>query len=82
MRLIKMNWHDKLKVALLQKDDQKAFLLVSNLPQNLQNAPLEDKLQALELIHQTKLLLESKQLEIKTHMEQIKIAKKFLQNII
>ncbi|WP_300448552.1 hypothetical protein [uncultured Helicobacter sp.] len=77
-----MNWHDKLKVALLQKDDQKAFLLVSNLPQNLQNAPLEDKLQALELIHQTKLLLESKQLEIKTHMEQIKIAKKFLQNII
>ena len=47
-----MNWHDKLKVALLNQDDKTAFTLVSNLPENLATAPLEEKLQALELISQ------------------------------
>ncbi len=77
-----MNWLDKLKVALLREDDQAAFLLVSNLPKELPNAPLETKLQALELINQTKILLEAKQLKIRINMEQIKAAKKFLENII
>ena len=75
-----MNWHDKLKVALLNQDDKTAFALVSNLPENLATAPLEDTLQALELISQTKLLLESKQLQVRINMEQIKAAKKFLEN--
>ncbi|MCX2717011.1 hypothetical protein OQH61_04590 [Helicobacter sp. MIT 21-1697] len=75
-----MNWLDKLKVALLREDDQAAFLLVSNLPQDLPNAPLETKLQALELIKQTKMLLEAKQLKTRINMEQIKAAKKFLEN--
>lgn len=75
-----MNWHDRLKVALLNEDDEVAFSLVSNLPKELKDSPLEYKLQALELIHQTKLLLESKQLKIKINMEQIKAAKKFLEN--
>lgn len=79
-RLIKMNWHDKLKVALLNQDDKSAFALVSNLPENLAQAPLEEKLQALELISQTKRLLESKQLQVRINMEQIKAAKKFLEN--
>ena len=75
-----MNWLDKLKIALLREDDQAAFLLVSNLPKELPNAPLETKLQALELINQTKILLEAKQLKIRINMEQIKAAKKFLEN--
>lgn len=75
-----MNWLDSLKVALLNQDDKTAFLLVSNLPPNLHSAPLEDKLQALELIAQTKSLLESKQLQVRINMEQIKAAKKFLEN--
>jgi len=79
-RLTKMNWFDKLKVALLKEDDQGAFVLISNLPQDLESASLEDKLQALELIDQTRLLLQSKQLQTKIHMEQIKAAKKFLEN--
>lgn len=77
---IKMNWHDKLKVALLNEDDQVAFALVDNIPDNLQDSSLEDKLQALELIRQTKSLLESKQLRVKINMEQIKAAKKFIEN--
>lgn len=77
---IKMNWHDKLKVALLNEDEQAAFALVDNIPDNLQDSSLEDKLQALELIRQTKLLLESKQLRVKINMEQIKAAKKFIEN--
>lgn len=77
---IKMNWHDKLKVALLNEDDQAAFALVDNIPDNLQDSSLEDKLQALELIRQTKSLLESKQLRVKINMEQIKAAKKFIEN--
>lgn len=75
-----MNWHDKLKVALLNQDDKSAFALVSNLPKNLAQAQLEEKLQALELISQTKRLLESKQLQVRINMEQIKAAKKFLEN--
>ena len=75
-----MNWLDKLKVALLREDDQAAFLLVSNLPKELPNVPLETKLQALELINQTKILLEAKQLKIRINMEQIKEAKKLLEN--
>lgn len=75
-----MNWHDKLKVALLNEDEQAAFALVDNIPDNLQDSSLEDKLQALELIRQTKLLLESKQLRVKINMEQIKAAKKFIEN--
>ena len=75
-----MSWLDKLKIALLNEDDQGAFLLVDNLPPSLENAPLEDKLQALELINQTKALLESKQIQARIHMEQIQAAKKFLEN--
>ncbi|RDU60996.1 hypothetical protein [Helicobacter marmotae] len=77
-----MNWHDKLKVALLNGNDQDAFYLVTHLPQELALSDIEDKLQALELIHQTKLLLESKQQKVKAHMEQIKAAKKFLENTL
>lgn len=75
-----MSWLDKLKIALLNEDDQGAFLLIDNLPPSLKNAPLEEKLQALELISQTKALLESKQIQVRIHMEQIKAAKKFLEN--
>ena len=75
-----MSWLDKLKVALLAQDDKAAFALVSELPSDLESAPLEDKLQALELIAQTKALLESKQLKTRINMEQIKAAKKFLEN--
>lgn len=75
-----MNWLDKLKVALLKQDDEAAFALISELPSDLESAPLEDKLQALELIGQTKTLLESKQLKTRINMEQIKAARKFLEN--
>lgn len=75
-----MSWLDKLKIALLNEDDQGAFLLIDNLPPSLENASLEEKLQALELISQTKALLELKQIQVRIHMEQIKAAKKFLEN--
>ncbi|WP_276940593.1 hypothetical protein [Helicobacter japonicus] len=75
-----MNWLNNLKVALLNEDDQAAFLLIDNLPQELENESLEIKLQALELIKQTKALLESKQFKIRINMEQIKAAKQFLEN--
>lgn len=74
-----MSWLDKLKIALLEQKDQVAFNLATNLPQELQNTSLDEKLQALELIAQTKALLESKQLQIRIHMEHIKAAKKFLE---
>ena len=75
-----MNWLNNLKVALLNEDDQAAFLLVDNLPQELENESLEIKLQAIALIKQTKTLLESKQFKIRINMEQIKAAKQFLEN--
>ncbi|WP_289181302.1 hypothetical protein [Helicobacter japonicus] len=75
-----MNWLNNLKVALLNEDDQAAFLLIDNLPQELENESLEIKLQALELIKQTKALLESKQFKIRINMEQIKEAKQFFEN--
>ncbi|TLD80222.1 hypothetical protein LS68_008385 [Helicobacter sp. MIT 05-5293] len=74
-----MNWLDKLKIALLEQDDQKAFDLIAHLPDDLESSPLEEKMQALELIQQTKDLLESKQLQTQIYMEQIKAAKKFLE---
>ena len=75
-----MNWLDKLKVALLEQNEQVAYSLIENLPTDLQSAPLEDKLQALELIAQTKALLESSQLKTRINMEQIKAAKKFFED--
>lgn len=74
-----MSWLDKLKIALLEQNDQLAFSLATNLPPELQDASLDEKLQALELIAQTKALLESKQLQIRINMEHIKAAKKFLE---
>lgn len=74
-----MNWLDKLKIALLEQDDQKAFDLIAHLPDDLASSSLEEKMQALELIQQTKTLLESKQLQTQIYMEQIKAAKKFLE---
>lgn len=74
-----MNWLDKLKIALLEGNDQLAFSIVENLPKHLINASHEEHLQALELIAQTKALLESKQFKARLDMEQITAAKKFLE---
>lgn len=74
-----MNWLDKLKIALLEQNDQVAFTLATHLPLEFKEFPLDEKLQALELIAQTKALLESKQLQIRINMEHIKAAKKFLE---
>jgi len=78
-KYIKMNWLDKLKVALLQSDEEAAFALIDNLPLDLAAAPLETQLQSLELISQTKALLESKQFQMRINMEQIRAARKFLE---
>ena len=74
-----MNWLDKLKIALLEQNDQKAYLLVTHLPNDLTSYSLEEKKQALELIEQTKQLLESQKYQIQIYMEQIKAARKFLE---
>lgn len=74
------SWLDKLTIALLCRDDVAAFALVENLPSELATSPLEIQLQALELIEQTRELLESKRLETRIYMEQIKAAKKFIEN--
>lgn len=75
-----MNWHDRLKVALLNNDDALAFELATNLPKSLESATLLEKQEALELIAQTKTLLERKKLETRMNMEHIKAAQKFLEN--
>lgn len=75
-----MNWHDRLKVALLNNDEALAFELATNLPKSLESATLLEKQEALELIAQTKTLLERKKLETRMNMEHIKAAQKFLEN--
>lgn len=74
------SWLDKLISALICGDEKTAFFLVENIPQDIATSSLEYKLQALELISQTRKLLESKQLETRIYMEQIEAAKKFLEN--
>ncbi|WP_395003282.1 hypothetical protein [uncultured Helicobacter sp.] len=73
-------WLDALKVAILSQDDQRAFLLTQELPDDLAQSPLESKLQAKELISQTLKLLTYKKQLAKTSMEQIKAAKAFLES--
>ncbi len=73
----KMNWLDSLKIAIIQKDSDKAFELTQNLPQF---ESLEDMLEAQELISQVITLLEEDKEETKKQMQQIKAAKKFLES--
>lgn len=72
-----MNWVDSLKIALLEKNTQKAYSLVINLPKNLNG--LEEMLVAQELISQAIEMLETEQEGLKKQMLQIKMAKKFLE---
>lgn len=74
---IKMNWHNELKVALINKDSARADFLIENLPR-FQN--LEEMLQAKELISQLIDFLESQKQETKDQMIKIKAAKEFIGN--
>lgn len=76
-RYITMNWADSLKVALLEKNTQKAYNLVVDLPKNFNG--LEEMLIAQELISQAIEMLEAEQEGLKKQMLQIKMAKKFLE---
>lgn len=80
MNLQTTRWLDELKIALLQKDEKRAFELSVNLPDDLSQTPLESKLQARELLSQVIKLLEQKKQESKHAMEQIRAAQAFLQN--
>lgn len=73
------NWLDKLKIALIQENENAAFSLASELPEGLDSQNLELKLQARELILQAKQLLEKNKIQTRIHMEHIKAAKKFLE---
>ena len=77
-----MNWLNKLKIALLNEDDQAAFLLVDNLPQELENESLEIKLHALELIKQTKTLLDLNNLKLESIWNKSKQQNNFLKMLI
>lgn len=72
-----MNWVDSLKIALLEKNTQKAYNLVISLPKDLNG--LEEMLVAQELISQAIEMLETEQEGLKKQMLQIKMAKKFLE---
>ncbi|MCE3037795.1 hypothetical protein [Helicobacter anatolicus] len=72
-----MNWHDQLKIAILEKNTQKAFDLITQVPtENL--TTMEDLLSAQELISQGIELLEKDKEELQKQMLRIKLAKKFL----
>lgn len=70
-------WLDSLKIALINNDENKAFELTQNLPELLNEASLESKLQAKELIAQTIDLLQLHKNHTRLSMEQIKAAKNF-----
>ncbi|WP_231860245.1 hypothetical protein [Helicobacter himalayensis] len=80
MNLQTTHWLDELKIALLQKDEKRAFELSVNLPDDLSQTPLESKLQARELLSQVIQLLEQKKQESRHTMEQIRAVQAFLQN--
>lgn len=69
-----MNWHNELKIALIEKDFTRADHLIQNLP-HFQNT--EEMLEAKELISQLIELLEDQKVTLKDQMAKIKIAKKF-----
>ncbi|PAF41966.1 hypothetical protein [Helicobacter sp. 11S03491-1] len=73
-----MNWADSLKIALLEKNTQKAYELITHLPEK-SFKDMEDLLVAQELISQTIEMLEGDQENLKKQMFQIKMAKKFLE---
>lgn len=73
-----MNWVDDLKIAIIEKNTQKAYELITNIP-SYAFKNLEDLLIAQELISQTIEMLESDKENIQKQMLQIKMAKKFLE---
>lgn len=72
-----MNWHDKLKVAILEQNTQEAYELIINIPQTL--TTMEELLSAQELISQGIEMLEKDKLDLQRQMLQIKLAQKFLE---
>lgn len=73
-----MNWHDKLKVAILNNNTQEAYQLIINIPkENLKT--MEDLLSAQALISQGIEMLERDKQELQKQMLQIKLAQKFLE---
>ena len=64
-----MSWLDSLKVAILQKDAQRAFALIQTLPESFDD--IETMLQARELIAQVLDLLEEEKNHIRIQMLQI-----------
>ena len=72
-----MNWHDKLKIAILEQNTQEAYELIINIPQTL--TTMEERLSAQELISQGIEMLEKDKLDLQRQMLQIKLAQKFLE---
>lgn len=72
-----MSWLNSLKVAIIQKDTQKAFAHIQTLPESFDD--IEEMLQARELIAQVLDLLEEEKSHIRIQMLQIKAAKKFIE---
>lgn len=74
-------WIDELKIALLQKDSKKAFILTQGLPNfsliQDKNDHLEALSSALELISQAIALLKDEQKSVSQNLKSIKQAKKF-----
>lgn len=75
-----MSWLDSLKVAILQKDAQRAFALIQTLPESFDD--IETMLQARELIAQVLDLLEEEKNHIRIQMLQIKAAKKDRKSVV
>lgn len=73
-----MNWHDKLKIAILNNDTQMAYQLIIDIPkENL--TTMEELLSAQALISQGIEMLERDKQELQKQMLQIKLAQKFLE---
>lgn len=73
-----MNWHDRLKVAILNNDVQGSYRLITDIPKESLRT-MEDLLSAQTLISQVIEMLERDKQELQKQMLQIKLAQKFLE---
>ncbi|PAF51113.1 hypothetical protein BKH43_02595 [Helicobacter sp. 13S00401-1] len=71
------SWIDNMKVALLEKDSKKAFLLTQDLPAFKEGTNIEDLNIVLDLIKEAINLLEDERALTKSNLDKIKQAKKF-----
>ncbi len=77
-RFMAKSWLDALKIAICNRDTRSAYRLIAHIPDEFAN--LDDLLEAKELILQGIELLQKEREALGWQMQQLKLAKKFLQS--